>query len=73
MQKHANQTCLLSDHNYMHVCHMAVVVKSRSERQKSDEAAQGFQTHTRPWASIGLMLLELLEGKDLCFGFKYCE
>ncbi len=41
---------------------MAVIVKGRSEWQKSDEAAQGF----RPviWASIGLMLLEL-EGKDL--------
>ncbi len=62
MQKHAKQTCLLSDQDYMQVCHMAVFVKGRSEWQKSDEASQGFQPVI--WASIGLMLLEL-EGKDL--------
>ena len=53
---------------------MAVIVKGRSEWQKSDEAAQGFQSVI--WASIGLMLLELAEGKDLvqkCKGIKYCE
>ncbi len=53
---------------------MPVAVKGRSEWQKSDEAAQGFQLVI--WASIGLMLLELAEGKDLvhnCKGIKYCE
>ena len=73
MQKHAKQTCLLSDQDYMQVCHMAVFVKGRSEWQKSDEASQGFQLVI--WASIGLMLLELAEGKDLVQNvraLKYC-
>ena len=70
MQKRAKQTCLLSVQDHMPACHMAAVVKSRSEWQKSDEAAQSFQPVI--WASIGLMLLEL-EGKDLvqkCFRTK---